>query len=74
MTVKFLDSLRTGAKFTLFWTNVSLKRRDLDVMEMQKQNFMGLWKINIAKFIIKRLTQLLAPYETVSIKMDTKLI
>ena len=33
MTVKFLDSLRTEAKFTLFWSNVNLKMRDLDVME-----------------------------------------
>ena len=33
MTVKFLDSLRTEAMFTLFWSNVNLKRRDLDVME-----------------------------------------
>ena len=31
MTV--LESLRTEANFTLFWSNVNLKRRDLDVMQ-----------------------------------------
>ena len=40
---------------------------------MQKHNFMILWKVNIAKFITKQLTQLSTPYETVSIKIDTKL-
>ena len=32
-TVKVLESLRTEANFTLFWSNVNLKRKDLDVME-----------------------------------------
>ena len=33
MTVKVLEALRTEANFTLFWSNVNLKRRDLDVMQ-----------------------------------------
>ena len=33
MTVKVLESLRTEANFTLFWSNVNLKRRDSDVMQ-----------------------------------------
>ena len=33
MTVKVLESLRTEANFTLFWSNVNLTRKDLDLME-----------------------------------------
>ena len=33
MTVKVLESLRTEANFTLSWSNVKLKSRNLDVME-----------------------------------------
>ena len=46
---------------------------------MQNQKFMRLWKVSIAKFITKELTQiardkLSTPYETVSVKIDTKAI
>ena len=33
MNVKVLESLRTEASFTLFWSNVNLKRRHLDVLQ-----------------------------------------
>ena len=33
MIVKVLESPRTEANFTLFWSNVNLKRKDLDVMQ-----------------------------------------
>ena len=79
-----LESLRNEANFTLFWSNVNLKRRNLDVMEPSlprkrkrpvhyEAGFHETVECKYRQIITKQLTQLSAPYKTVSIKMDTKL-
>ena len=84
-----LESLRNEANFTLFWSNVNLKRWNLNVMEPslpRKRKRPAHYEVGNAdtefyetvecqyrQIITKQLTQLSAPYKTVSIKMNTKL-
>ena len=85
LTFIVFESLRNEANFTLFWSNVNLKRRNLDAMEPSlpgkrkraahyeagnaEAEFRETVECQYCQIITKQLTKLLAPYKTVSIKM-----
>ena len=87
ITFIVLESLRNEANFTLFnFGVIKLEEEDLDVMEPRKRKRPAHYEAGNVEAelhetvecqyrqnITKQLTQLSAPYKTVSIKMDTRL-